>query len=47
VVTSNTAVGRDPIDREEIVTDADRQSLLSRGSILAGLFVLIATSWLL
>lgn len=34
-------------DREEIITDADRGSLLSWGAIIAGLFVLVATSWLL
>ncbi|MFG0262796.1 MAG: hypothetical protein ACF788_10440, partial [Novipirellula sp. JB048] len=34
-------------DHEEIVTDADRGPLLSWGAIIAGLFVLVATSWLL
>ncbi len=35
------------VNLEEITTDADRESLIGWGSILAGLFVLIATSWLL
>lgn len=47
VVTTGTTIDRDRVDREEVVTDADQQPLLSWGAILAGLFVLIATSWLL
>lgn len=35
------------VNLEEITTDADRESWLGWGSILAGLLVLIATSWLL
>lgn len=46
-VTTGTSVDRDRNNREEIITNADREPLLSWGSILAGLFVLIATSWLL
>lgn len=34
-------------DRTEIFTDADRGPLLSWGAVIAGLFVLVATSWLL
>ncbi len=34
-------------DRQELTTTAEREPLLSWGSIIAGLFVLIATSWLL
>jgi len=47
IVTTGAAVNRDRINHEEITTDADRQPLLSWGAILAGLVVLIATSWLL
>lgn len=43
---SRTAINRVDVKREEIY-NADREPLLSWGAILAGLFVLMATSWLL
>lgn len=44
---TETPVGGIGANREEITTNAGREPLLSWGSILAGLLVLIAISWLL
>jgi len=47
IEATGSAIRTVGVNLEEITTDADRESLLSWGSVLAGLLVLIATSWLL
>lgn len=47
VEANGTALTGGVTNREKITTDADQGPLLCWGSIFAGLFVLIATSWLL
>lgn len=46
VQTTGTAINGVGVNRE-VITNADQEPLLSWGAIFAGLFVLIATSWLL